>query len=76
MDDSRWQSRTTAPPSPRHSDLSYLPHPATATLLYAIEVPEPVDGTTQVRPWGDGVDVQHTGPHLTLVALGPLCLSV
>ena len=75
MDESRWQSRTTAPPSPRHSDLSYLPRPAAATLLYAIEVPEPVDGATQVRPCGDGVDAQHTGPHLTLVALDPFRLS-
>ena len=30
-----------------HSDLSYLPRPASATLLYAIELPEPVDGATQ-----------------------------
>lgn len=30
-----------------HSDLSYLTRPASATVLYAIEVPEDVDGETQ-----------------------------
>lgn len=43
----RTPSETKRPSDLWHSDLSYLERPASATVLYAIELPEPVDGMSQ-----------------------------
>ena len=43
----RTPTETKRPSDLWHSDLSYLKRPASATVLYAIELPEPVDGVSQ-----------------------------